>query len=101
MSLVPRAQVFMLFSNTNVQIGNKKIYIDNNNYAEPYNIKLKKPIMCVNDLSISKVKFLRVLVDPNLNFKLHIKSISSKIYNSLFHLRAAKNILSQKALTTF
>jgi hypothetical protein len=56
--------------------------------------------VCVNNLPSPKVKFLGVLLDPNLNFRLHIQTISAKISNSLYHLRAAKNILSHKALTT-
>jgi hypothetical protein len=45
-------------------------------------------------------KFLSVILDPNFNFRPHIKIISAKISNSLYHLGAAKNTLSQKALTT-
>jgi hypothetical protein len=39
-------------------------------------------------------------LDPTLNFKKHIKTISSKISHALFHLRAGKNVLSQEALAT-
>jgi hypothetical protein len=98
--LHPDKTVFMLFSNSKTENTNKDIFIDNNNYAEPYDASLKTSISCVNYLSVPKVKFLGVILDPNLNFKLHIKSISSKVSNALFHLRAAKNILSQEALTT-
>ncbi len=48
---------------------------------------------------LPKSNFLGFYLTLILTLKLHIKSISSKISNSLFHLRAAKNILSQKALT--
>jgi hypothetical protein len=63
-------------------------------------LAIRIPITCVNNMQTPKVKFLGVLLDPNLNFRSHINSISSKISNSLYHLRAAKNILSQTALTT-
>jgi hypothetical protein len=34
------------------------------------------------------------------NFRFHVKSISAKIANSLYHMRAARNILSQQSVTT-
>jgi hypothetical protein len=90
----------MLFSTANADTVNNKIYIDNNNYAEAhYNPNLKSAIHCVNNLDAAKVKFLGVLIDPNLNFRFHIKAISAKLSSALFHLRAVKNMLSQKALT--
>jgi hypothetical protein len=98
--LHPEKTVFMLFSNINAADIGENIYIDNNNFDNTYNLALKSPILCVNTLPSPKVKFLGVLLDPNLNFKSHIKSVSAKISNSLYHLRAAKNILSQKSLTT-
>jgi hypothetical protein len=51
-----------------------------------------------DNLPSPKVKFIGVLLDPNLNFGLHINFISAKISNSLYQLTTAKNI-SQKALT--
>jgi hypothetical protein len=64
-----------------------------------YNPDLKSAIHCVNNLDTAKVKFLGVLIDPNLNFHFHIKAISAKLSSALFHLRAVKSMLSQKALT--
>ena len=46
------------------------------------------------------VKFLGILFDPELNFKLHIRSISTKISKALFILRRVKNLLSEKSLKT-
>jgi hypothetical protein len=98
--LHPDKTTFMLFSTANADTVNNKIYIDNNNYAEAhYNPNLKSAIHCVNNLDAAKVKFLGVLIDPNLNFRFHIKAISAKLSSALFHLRAVKNMLSQKALT--
>jgi hypothetical protein len=98
--LHPDKTVFMLFSSRNQGEVNASVYIDNNNYGANYIPELKTPILCVNNMQSPKVKFLGVILDPNLNFRPHIKTISAKISNSLYHLRAAKNILSQKALTT-
>ena len=46
------------------------------------------------------VKFLGIYFDPDLNFKIQIRNISSKISKSLFILRRAKTFLSEKALKT-
>ncbi len=63
---------------------------------------LRELIMCVNKLLVFKVKFLGVLLDANLNFKLHMMKINSfKISKSLYHLWAAKNISSLKPLEPF
>ncbi len=98
--LHPDKTTFMLFSTANADTVNNKIYIDNNNYAEAhYNPDLKSAIRCVNNLDAAKVKFLGVLIDPNLNFCFHIKAISAKLSSALFHLRAVKSMLLQKALT--
>jgi hypothetical protein len=97
--LHPEKTVFMLFSHANIKDINKNIYIDSNNYNETDSLNLKKAILCVNNLPDPKVKFLGVVLDPNLNFRNHIKSISAKVSNALFHLKIAKNILSQQALT--
>ncbi len=60
-----------------------EIFIDNNNFHELYCGGLKTPIQCINHLQTAKVKFLGVLIDPNLNFHLHIKSILAIISSSL------------------
>jgi hypothetical protein len=98
--LHPDKTVYMLFSNSNIVNRDVEIFIDNNNYSEISVPNLKVPILCTNDLPDPKVKFLGVILDPTLNFKEHIKTISSKVSNAIFHLRCAKNLLSQDALTT-
>jgi hypothetical protein len=90
----------MLFTNLNINNLGENVFIDNNNFEGDYVDDLKTPILCVNTHQSPKVKFLGILLDPHLNFRTHIKSISAKISNSLYHMRAAKNILSHKALTT-
>ncbi len=42
--------------------------------------------------------FLGVLFDNDLNFKIHVKSIMTKISKGIFAWRTAKNILNQKSL---
>jgi hypothetical protein len=46
------------------------------------------------------MKFLGVYFDPKLNFKYHIKQLSSKLSRSLYILRTVKNVLSPSALRT-
>jgi len=46
------------------------------------------------------MKFLGVFLDPHLNFKYHIKQLSSKLSRALYILRSVKNILSLNALKT-
>jgi hypothetical protein len=57
--------------------------------------------MSVNDLPDPKVIFLCVLLGPNLNFRDHIKSISAKASNALFHLRVAKTFFRKKHIPLF
>jgi hypothetical protein len=99
LALHPDKTKFMIFSHSNaVNDTNLRINIDFNNYNVETISALIKPIEFVNISPNPVVKFLGVLFDPALSFKNHISTISSKISKSLFILRSAKNILSQKAL---
>jgi hypothetical protein len=100
LALHPEKTVFMLILNLAPADHGEIIYIDNNHYDDTYHPALKLPILSVNLLQMPKTKFLGVLLDPQLNFRFHVKSISAKIANSLYHMRAAINILSQQSLTT-
>ena len=46
------------------------------------------------------VKFLRVLFDHELNYKMQMHHISSKISKSLYILSPVKSLMSHKALNT-
>ena len=101
LSLHPAKTQFMIFTNSNA-IKNKdvKLYIDMNNPGGA-NSNLVVPInriTCNSDFPA--IKFLGILFDPELNFKLHVRSISTKISKALFILRTVKNILSEKSLKT-
>jgi hypothetical protein len=98
--LHPDKMTLVLFSNSNIDTSTFNIYIDNNNYDVNYDLNLKSSIQCVNNLEYARVKFARVLIDYNLSFRFPIENISSKLSNALFHLRSAKKIFSQKALTS-
>ena len=44
------------------------------------------------------MRFLGVFFDPNLNFKVHVEKIISKLSKALYTLRSVKNFLTPKAL---
>ena len=93
---------FMLFSPSlsNCDSSDIEIFINNNNSNVPLN-----PILCPRLLNVDHnsstpfIKFLGVLIEPNLSFKSHIKAIGKKISYSLFMLKNAKHTLSTKSLT--
>ena len=101
LSLHPDKTQFIVFSNSNI-VKNKEInlFIDMNNENEnnPSFIKKIKRISSHSDFPA--IQFLGVLFDPDLNFKMQIRHVSSKISKSLYILRSVKNILSEKALKT-
>ena len=101
LSLHPEKTQFILFSNSNI-VKSKEInlFIDMNNVNENDPNLIKKIKRILSNSEFPAVKFLGVLFDPDLNFKMQIHHISSKISKSLYILRCVKNILSEKALKT-
>ena len=95
MLLHPAKTKFMIFNpprNHSVSI-----QINNNNLGEPTNPDLCSNIECV---STGTIKFLGINIDPDLSFKAHVTSITSKISKSLYIIQRAKHLLSEKALLT-
>ena len=102
LALHPNKTNFILFSNSLVARNTDRVlFIDNNNPNCVYNPNLLVPLTRVNGSDDNPtVKFLGIYIDPLLTFKHHVQIISKKISSSLYFLRAAKNVLSKKALTT-
>ena len=101
LSLHPEKTQFILFTNsTIVKQKNIPLVINMNNHTldNPGLIFPMKRISSSSDTPA--VKFLGIYFDPDLNFKIQIRNISSKISKSLFILRRAKTFLSEKALKT-
>lgn len=97
LSLHPNKTKFMLFFNgRGVPMPN--ILINNNCPNSPNDPAFITPMECINTAEKPYVKFLGVLIDPQLNFKNHISHISSKLSKSMYFLRTAKNVLNEKAL---
>jgi len=89
----------MIFS-SNYAVKNDPIalFIDNNN-EDQNDPNLKLPLTQINKLSPKPyIKFLGILLDPDLSFKEHILHISSQISKGLFFLRKSKNLFSQHCL---
>ena len=59
---------------------------------------LSKCHVCINEVPKPYAKFLGVLIDPQLSFKAHIKSVSKKLSTALNFMRKARNILNEHAL---
>jgi hypothetical protein len=90
---------FMVFSNSQAVLNfNFDIVIDNNNENshDPLNIFHIQRV--TQDCDIPAIKFLGVFMDPSLNFKFHIQSISKKLSMGLYFIRSAKNFLTEKSL---
>jgi len=101
MALHPAKTKFILFTNSKtVEEGVVEVLLNNNNPNENVLEKISIVDRITSYSDIPAMKFLGVFLDPNLNFKYHIKQLSSKLSRALYILRSVKNILSPKALTT-
>jgi len=102
LALHPNKTNYIVFSNSPAaKNSNCELFINNNNPNFRDDPNLITKISCVNsDVDNPTVKFLGIYIDPQLTFKYHVDNISKKISNSLYFLRAAKKILTKKALTT-
>ncbi len=100
LSLHPDKTKFMIFtSNANVKKQQISIFCNNNNVNANQNSSLMFPLQQIGQKEDSyTIRFLGVLFDADLNFKIHVKAIMTKISRGIFALRSAKNILNQKSL---
>jgi Reverse transcriptase (RNA-dependent DNA polymerase) len=103
LSLHPQKTNFMIFS-PNQNVMNKKIelFVDNNNVSSenPNYCSVRKHAICqiTTSCEVPAVKFLGVYIDPQLNFKFHIKQLSMKISKSLFFIKKSKFFLTSSSL---
>ncbi len=83
----------MIFSSKNIDVNSVVIKIDNNDVNSNnvnYNIELVNNISNVSEKTeVPAIKLLGVFIDANLNFKHHIKQISSKIAKSMYFIHSA------------
>jgi len=101
LKLHPDKTKFMIFCNSKKKINLEvcKIFLDNNdnNLNEYRNDEHISPVICINSLDEPIVRFLGLFLDPNLNFKAHIKLLVKKLSQGLFTLRRIKNLLPEQA----
>jgi hypothetical protein len=99
MALHPAKTKFILFTNSKiVEESDIIILINNNNENENFPEKISRIERITLNSKIPAMKFLGVFFDPKLNFKFHIKQLSSKLARALYILRSVKNVLSPDAL---
>jgi hypothetical protein len=100
LALHPDKTKFMIFSNSmESKDDNLHVLINFNNLNTVPNPALITPIERITPKSKTPaIKFLGVYFDPNLDFKFHISTISSKISKALYIMRKSKNLLPQSAL---
>jgi len=101
LALHPSKTNYIIFSTSpTAKNTNRNIFINNNNQNQADPRLISQLVRVTGDDGNPTVKFLGIHIDPQLTFKYHVDAISKKMSSSLYFLRAAKNILSKKALTT-
>ena len=101
LSLHPDKTKFMIFTNSNIDTNNFKLYLSdsNLNFSDP--IANRTELMQVKkDDVIPAIKYLGVYFDPSLNFKYHTQLLCKKISRTIYAIKTVKNVLPQTALCT-
>ena len=89
----------MIFSNKK-SIPDFPFVLDGNDFGTPTNPDLIKPLERIkNSSSTPAFKILGVYMDEHLTFNYHVQKILNKINSAMFHITAARNILSKASLT--
>ena len=101
LSLHPdKTKYLVISSSKQVQELKTSIFINNNN-SNSNDLNLFSEISRIfPDDKTPAIKYLGVYFDPNINFKFHIQSISSKLSKAIYILRRVKNFLPATALKT-
>ena len=101
LSLHPdKTKYLVISSSKQVQELKTLIFINNNN-SNSNDLNLFSEISRIfPDDKTPAIKYLGVYFDPNINFKFHIQSISSKLSKAIYILRRVKNFLPASALKT-
>jgi hypothetical protein len=99
LALHPDKTKFMIFSSSPaIANSNPSIVINCNNPDDIMSLPPKPLCKVTASCPTPAIKSLGVYFDPQLNFKHHLKTISTKLSSALYIMRAAKSLLSQKAL---
>ena len=88
----------MVFSNSKT-IPDFPFVFNCNDIGSPVNYDLIKPLERIKNTSpIPAIKILGVYVDEYLSFNYHVQKVISKINSAMYHISAARNILSHRSL---
>jgi hypothetical protein len=98
LTLHPEKTKFMLFTSKKIiQLPNIVF-----NYNKPSCViqqqNLIKPMTCVNAEPSAAIRFLGVMIDPQLSFKNHLLKLNRKLSTGLYFLRNVRNLLNPTAL---
>jgi hypothetical protein len=98
LALHPDKTKFMLFT-TKKNFQRPNIVFNFNEINATYtNPDLIQPMTFVNEQDTKYIRFLGVLIDPQLTFKDHVQKLSNKLSTSLYYMRSVRHLLNQKAL---
>ena len=102
LSLHPKKTKFMIFTQNENKFDFENININlNYNDPGPADPLLINKLDFINSKSeVPAIKFLGVFIDPKLNFQYHMNKICKRLSSSLYIIKRAKNLLSEKALIT-
>jgi hypothetical protein len=96
--LHPGKTKFILYSRSKI-MENIEIFCDNNNAGQNDDNNIHKVERVGGNETQKSIKFLGVLFDDDLSFKMHIQNLKSKLSKALYLLRTSKNILPKESLT--
>ena len=99
LSLSAEKTKYIVFSKSRaIQDQDLSLVVNNNNINES-NLNLVYEIGRIKSSSdVPAYKYLGVFFDENLDFKYHLRNISSKLSRALFALRSVKKVLPSSAL---
>ena len=101
LALHPKKTQYILFSKSpEAKNTDLVLYLNNNNFNVEENINLKNSLVRVlGSEDDPAIKFLGLYIDPNNDYKYHVKTILKKLSTALYFIRTAKLFLTQKSLT--
>jgi len=95
LALHPSKTNYIVFTNSKSNI-NFKLCCNNNNQHENDTGKIQEIARIQGN---GAAKFLGVLFDPQLNFKMQVGAVKAKLAKSLYSLRMVRNLLPPSSLT--
>ena len=100
LALHPKKTQYILFSKSpEAKNSNLVLYLNNNNSDVDVDFNLLVPLVRVSGGEDDPaIKFLGIYIDPNNDYKHHVKTVIKKLSTALYFIRTAKSFLTQKSL---